>query len=698
MSELLLEVGTEEIPDWMIPAALADFERRFTEAISKFELGDGVSTSTEATARRLVLFADGLAAGQADREETLTGPPKSVAFDDAGNPTKAGEGFARKAAVSVADLEVDGKGKLFVRRTVKGRSTADVLSEILPQVILSITFPKQMYWSGKGGPRFIRPIRWLVCLLDGEVVPIEIAGVASGDTTCGHRRLGGGRLTVTGVDDYRHRLASNHVILSAIERTAKITSEAEALLPAGRRIRSNPKLLSTVTYLTEYPTALLGSFDESYLSLPDEVLETVMLVHQKYFAIEEESGKLSNEFVAVANLNGDPDGEIRRGNERVLRARFNDAQFFWDFDQKKALEDRVDDLKSVTFQAELGSYFDKSTSNREAAKQLAQALGFDGESANAADRASELAKCDLTTEMVGEFPELQGQMGGLYAADEGESQSVADAIYDHYLPAGAGDSLPRSAVGQVVSLADKLTTLGGMFGLGMIPTGSRDPLALRRAAYGVIRIVVEGELALSLDQLVDFAGAGENSGKLREFFVERLRYWLREVGGFAYDEINAVVTASDEAPSDVVARAKAIAKVRSTPNFEPLAVSFKRIRNILEKAGGEQRYVEGAVNQELLEPGAEADLFAAFDDVARKIPDMKRESGFESALLAIASLRPAVDKFFDDVLVMAKDKNGSHESLDVPGAHVGRTVDNRRFRRDRFRVERSNAVERYATN
>jgi len=656
MSELLLEIGTEEIPDWMIPAALADFERRFAGAIKKFELGDGVSTSTEATARRLVLFANGLPSGQADREETLTGPPKSVAFDADGNPTKAGEGFARKAGVAFSELQVDEKGKLFVSRTVTGRSTADVLSEVLPQIILSITFPKQMYWAGKSGPRFIRPIRWLVCLLDGQVVPFEIAGVASGDSTCGHRRLGGNRLTVTGADDYRHKLASNHVILSAIERTAKITAEAEALLPEGRRIRSNPKLLSTLTYLTEYPTAIRGSFDESYLSLPDEVLETVMLVHQKYFAIEDESGKLSNSFVAVANLNGDPDGEIRRGNERVLRARFNDAQFFWDFDQKKALADRVDDLKLVTFQAELGSYFDKSTSNREAAKQLAEALGFDSESARSADRASELAKCDLTTEMVGEFPELQGQMGGLYATDQGESSAVADAIYDHYLPAGAGDALPRGDVGRVVSLADKLTTLGGMFGLGMIPTGSRDPLALRRAAYGVIRILVEGELPLSLDQLVQFAGAGENAGKLREFFVERLRYWLREVGGFAYDEINAVMAASDEAPGDVVARAKAIATVRPTPNFEPLAVSFKRIGNILEKAGGAQRYVGAAVNQDLLEAGAEADLFAAFDSVVKKIPEMKREAGFKSALLSIASLRPAVDKFFDDVLVMAKDE------------------------------------------
>lgn len=656
MSELLLEIGTEEIPDWMIPAALADFERRFTETISKFELGEGVSTSTEATARRLVLFANGLPSGQADREETLTGPPKSVAFDADGNATKAGEGFARKAGVAFSELQVDDKGKLFVSRTVPGRSTSDVLSEVLPQIILSITFPKQMYWAGKNGPRFIRPIRWLVCTLDGQVVPFEIAGVASGDTTCGHRRLGGNRLTVTGADDYRHKLASNHVILSAIERTAKITAESEALLPEGRSVRSNPKLLSTLTYLTEYPTAILGSFDESYLTLPDEVLETVMLVHQKYFAIEDESGKLSNAFVAVANLNGDPDGEIRRGNERVLRARFNDAQFFWDFDQKKRLADRVEDLKAVTFQAELGSYFDKSTNNRGAAKQLAAALGFDSEAARSADRASELAKCDLTTEMVGEFPELQGQMGGLYAADQGESSTVADAIYDHYLPAGAGDGLPRGDVGRVVSLADKLTTLGGMFGLGMIPTGSRDPLALRRAAYGVIRIVIEGELPLSLDQLVQVAGAGENAGKLREFFVERLRYWLREVGGFAYDEINAVMAASDEAPGDVVARAKAIAAVRSTPNFEPLAVSFKRIGNILEKAHGEQRYVDAAVNQDLLEAGAEADLFAAFDSVVKRIPEMKREAGFESALLSIASLRPAVDKFFDDVLVMAEDE------------------------------------------
>ncbi len=656
MSELLLEVGTEEIPDWMIPGALADFERRFAGALARFQLDAGVSTTTEATARRLVLFAEGLPKAQADRKEILTGPPRRAAFDAAGNPTQAGEGFARKAGVGIAELQIDAKGKLFVARTVKGRSTADVLAEVLPETILSISFPRSMYWLGKNGPRFIRPIRRLVCLLDGAVVRFEIAGVAGGNTTFGHRRLGNDRIAVTSGADYRRKLAANHVILAAGERRNKILSEAEKLLPAGRKIRGNPKLLSTLTYLTEYPTAILGGFDESYLALPDEVLETVMLVHQKYFAVEDESGKLANAFVAVANLDGDPDGKIRRGNERVLRARFNDARFFWEFDRRQRLSDRVESLKAVTFQADLGSYFDKTERNRAVVKELAEALRFDAAQLQAADRAAELAKCDLTTEMVGEFPELQGRIGGLYAADQGEAQDVADAVYDHYLPVGSGGGLPRGVVGQVVSLADKLTMLGGMFSLGMIPTGSRDPLALRRAAYGAIRIVVEGGLALPLDRLVAIAAAGENAGKLREFFVERLRYWLREAGGFAYDEIAAVLAASDAAPLDAAARTKAVAAVRPTPDFEPLAVSFKRIRNILEKAGGARQYAGRTLDRELLEAGAEADLHAAFGDVVGKIPQLGETAKYAEALREIAGLRPAVDRFFDDVLVMTENK------------------------------------------
>ena len=656
MSELLLEIGVEEIPDWMIPGALADFERRFAEALAKYRLAAGVSTSVEATPRRLVLFAEGLPERQADREERLTGPPRRAAFDDAGRPTKAGEGFARKAGVAVSALQTDENGRLFVARTVEGRAASDALAEVLPETILSISFPRSMYWLGKGGARFIRPIRWLVCLLDGKVVPFDVAGVAAGNATCGHRRLGAGRVAVADAADYRRKLAANRVILSAEARRDKILAEAEELLPAGRKLRRNPRLLAALTWLTEYPTAILGGFDASYLTLPDEVLETVMLVHQKYFAVEDERGKLANAFAAVANLDGDPDGEIRRGNERVLRARFNDARFFWDFDCKQRLAERVESLKAVTFQKDLGSYFDKTERNRAAARELAAALRFDAAQLQAADRAAELAKCDLTTEMGGEFPELQGRIGGLYAADQGEAQEVADAVYDHYLPAGSGGGLPRGAVGKVVALADKLTTLGGMFALGMMPTGSRDPLALRRAAYGVVRIVVEGGLPLTLDRLAAAAGAGESAGKLREFFVERLRYWLREAGGFAYDEIAAVLAASDAAPFDAAERAKAVAAVRLTPDFEPLAVSFKRICNILEQAGGERKYIGRAIDAELLEAGAEADLHAAFGRVLKKIPQLGETARYEEALREIAGLRPAVDRFFDDVLVMAENE------------------------------------------
>lgn len=656
MSELLLEIGTEEIPDWMIPPALADFERRFMEALAKCRLDTGVSAAAEATPRRLVLFADGLPERQADREEMLTGPPRRAAFDAAGRPTKAGEGFARKAGVALSALQTDETGRLFVARKVKGRAASDVLAEVLPETVLSISFPRSMYWLGRNGPRFIRPIRWLVCLLDGKVVPCEIAGVAAGNATCGHRRLGGGRIVVAGAADYRRKLAANHVILSAAARRDKILAEAEELLPADRKLRGNPKLLAALTWLTEYPTAILGGFDASYLTLPDEVLETVMLVHQKYFAVEDERGKLANAFVAAANLDGDPDGEIRRGNERVLRARFNDARFFWDFDCKQRLSERVQSLKAVTFQKDLGSYFDKTERNRAAVKELADALRFDAAQRRAADRAAELAKCDLTTEMVGEFPELQGRIGGLYAADQGEPQEVADAVYDHYLPAGSGDGLPRGAVGKVVALADKLTTLGGMFALGMMPTGSRDPLALRRAAYGVIRIVVEGGLPLSLDRLAAIAGAAGNAAKLREFLIERLRYWLREAGGFAYDEIAAVLAASDAAPLDAAARAKAVAAVRPTPDFEPLAVSFKRIRNILDKAGGARKHIDRVIDRELLEAGAEADLHSAFGRVRSKIPQLGETARYAEALREIAGLRPAVDRFFDDVLVMAENK------------------------------------------
>lgn len=656
MSDLLLEIGTEEIPARMIPGARRDLRNRFLDCLRDLRLAGGARVSVEATPRRLALFAEGIPPKQADRIDTLRGPSRKVAFDGDGNPTRAALGFARKAGVSVDQLETGPDGKLMLRRRVAGRDAGGLLAERLAQVVLSVRFPRSMYWAGKGSPRFIRPIRWVVAVLDGEVVPFELAGLASGNATWGHRRLGTGPLEITGAESYRKALRNNAVILSSEERGERILSGAEAILPSGCRLRTNPRLLETLVNETEFPTAILGRFDAEFLTLPEEVLETVMLVHQKYFAVEDGNGAMTNRFVAIANSGGDVAGEIRRGHERVLRARFNDARFFWDFDQRSSLDERVEELKAVTFQADLGSYRDKTEANLEAVDGLSRVLGLDARTTEMAKRAARLAKCDLTTEMVGEFPELQGKIGGLYATAQGESSLVADAIYDHYLPLGGGGPIPRSTAGRVASLADKLSTLGGMFGLGLIPTGSKDPLALRRAALGVIRIVVEGQMPVSVSRLVEVAGAGERGQSLRGFLLERLRHWLETRGAIAADVVQAVFAASDEVPVDVLARAGALAAVRATPDFESLAVSFKRIRNILEHAGVADSISGQGIDTELLEPGAEADLHAALQTVALRVAEHSDRRDYAASLREIAVLRPALDRFFDDVLVMTDDK------------------------------------------
>ena len=656
--ELLLEVGVEEIPDWMIPGALKSFEKGFFEALKGMDLADGVTCRAEATARRLTLLVEGLAPGQADKDETLFGPPANIAFNADGNPTKAGLGFAKRAGVEASALQTGADGKLFIERKIAGRATRELLAEALPGIILGIYFPKNMVWTGKGGPRFIRPIRWLLALLGGEVLDFEIAGVKAANITYGHRRLGKGALEVSSIADYEAKLAANAVVLSSDERRRRIVDGSrEALAGDGNlAVRDNPKLLEVLTYLTELPTVIRGEFEERYLELPDEVLETVMLVHQKYFAIaDKESGKLTNGFLAVANLDGDPDGEIQRGAVRVLRARFNDAEFFWAADLEKSLADRVEDLKKVTFQAQLGSYFDKAERMIELVGQLDIACNLGGAARKQeAEQAAKLAKADLTTGMVGEFPELQGVMGGLYAAAQGEVDAVASAIYDHYKPAGAGDSIPRTMTGRVVAIADKLDTLSGLFRLGMLPTGSRDPFALRRAAYGIIRILIEGEMSISIDELIAMSDSGQHAQDLRAFFVERLRHFLAEQG-YAYDEINAVLAANDSEPRDVAERCAAIAQVRATPDFEPLAVSFKRIRNILEKAGGMKAYFGLSIDADKLEAGAERELHEGFAAVRSEANDLKKQGDLAGAMLRISTLRPALDRFFVDVMVMAED-------------------------------------------
>ncbi|MGA9624924.1 MAG: glycine--tRNA ligase subunit beta [Bryobacteraceae bacterium] len=608
----LFEIGVEEIPDWMIPDALENLRVLFEKLEIPHE-----SVTLDATPRRLVLRAEGLPARQADSQERVLGPAKSA-------PAQAVEGFARKQGVKPEDLTVETtpKGEYygFIKK-VPGRLTKDILAEALPGIILRIYFPKTMYWTGKGGPRFIRPIRWIVAMLGEEIVPFELAGVRSGALTSGHRRLGAKEIAVTPAD-YVERLRHHYVILSAEERRNRIR---EGL--AGVRVKPDPALLETLVYLTEYPTPIVGGFDPQFLELPEEVLVTVMRHHQKYFSVEDAQGKLAPQFATVMNIDADPEGFVRRGNERVLRARFNDARFFWETDQKKKLADRLPDLAHVTFQAKLGSYRDKTKRMMALVKELG--------GKTLAVRAARLSKCDLSTELVKEFTELQGVVGGLYARAQGERTEVWQAIYDHYKPESMEDAIPRHLAGRQVSLADKLDTLRGCFRVGLIPTGSRDPFGLRRAAQGVVRILVEGKIAAPLLDLL------EGNQQLVAFFEDRVKFYFKDHRGFKYDEVNAAMAAGWSNLVDLEARLVRIRTLRPTPDFEPLAASFKRIRNILVQAGFTGG---GAIDQTLLEPGPELELYEEFTRIAGQPIEN-----------VISKLRPRVDLFFDKVLVNAPD-------------------------------------------
>jgi glycyl-tRNA synthetase beta chain len=603
----LLEIGTEEIPDWMIVPALNNLQDMFQSLLDQQALGGRV-TAVDATPRRLVLRAEGLLAGQADAEELVMGPAKSAGAG-------AAAGFARKMGTTPDQLAIQTTAKgeyvAFKKRT-QGLPAAAILGRELPNLILKIQWPKTMVWNGKGTERFIRPIRWLVALLGDAVVPFEIGGVQAGNTTVGHRVLGERSIPVT-VNDFSQKLMANGVILSADERREKIESVFKAW-----HVKVDPDLLHTLVYITEFPTPILGSFDPSYLDLPREVLVTVMRHHQKYLSVEDAGGQLAPHFVAVMNTDADPDGLVRQGNERVLRARFNDARFFWDQDQKKKLAERLEDLKTVTFQAKLGSYYDKTLRVVELVKQL-----------GGNERAALLAKTDLTTDMVKEFTDLQGIVGGLYARAQGESEEVAQAIYDHYKPLSMEDDIPSTAAGRTLSLADKWDTLVECLKVGMTPTGSRDPFGLRRAAQGIVRIIVEGRIT--------------NAPPLEgEFMRDRVEYYFRDVRGFAYDEVRASMAAGWTDLIDLEARLLRIKAMRATSDFEPIAASFKRIKNILKQA----QFTDSNFHANLLEPGPELELYEAI-----------RGTSGQPLELRIGPLRPKVDIFFDKVLVNADDPN-----------------------------------------
>jgi glycyl-tRNA synthetase beta chain len=672
--EVLLEVGSEEIPAGMLPKAEDDLRANLEKLLTAENLSEGVTVETFSAPRRLVARVRGLHEKQTDVENEVTGPPKTVAYDAVGEPTRAALSFAEKQGLSLRDLYIvkTPKGEYLAAKQVKrGRTAEQILNEILPRVIHDLAWPRSMTWTGIDGARFIRPIRWIVAVANGKPLKFSFAGVTAGDTTYGHRFLGKGPLHVRDFADYEKKLKANGVIVQPAERREKISKELAAHAKrAGYRVHEDAELLRLVTYLNECPSVLEGDFDPAYLALPDEILITVMRGHQKYFAVEKRGGEVAPHFLAVINLPKDPKGLVRAGHERVLRARLADAQFFWEADQKCRLADYLPKLERVTYESRLGSYRDKVERVRAVARWLSEQW-FNGGLLQAhvadADRAAELSKCDLATEMVREFTELQGIVGGLYARAQGESDDVADAIYDHYRPVGLEDPIPRNLTGCAVALGDKLDSIVGCFAVGLVPTGSSDPYALRRAALGIVKIILERKLPVSISLAVGAAAKAlltnppkkgvtpEQETQVLDFLLDRAKFVLREREKFSYDEVNAVFRAGVDNLVDAHKRLIALRAIRKSKNFEPLAVSFKRIRNILEKSNYKKEETHG-IQPDLFESGAERELFSAVRSAAARVQTEKRAGKYQEALEVVAGLRKAVDDFFEQVMVMAENE------------------------------------------
>ncbi len=675
---LLLEVGSEEIPARVLAAAEQSLGKRLEGVLQKLRLlpSEASSIKTFSTPRRLVAFVPEVLLRQPEKTEEIAGPPFKVAFDKDGRPTRAAESFAQKNGVTVESLvriETPKGLYLGVRRLVRGRLARELLAEELPGVILGIGFPKSMYWTSKTGPRFIRPIRWLVALMGegtrSRAIPFEIAGVEARNYTYGHRVAGAAKIRTHGFEEFSRKLRERQVEISPQCRRDRVKNDIEVLLEASSlRAVDDPALEDWVVNSTEWPRAIMGGFDQRFLNLPREILVTVMRDHQKYFAVEDVQGNLQPKFIAVMNVDSDPEGFIRQGHERVLTARFSDAEFFWQADQKRPLPDRMDILERVTYQAQLGSYADKIRRMEAITLEICAQLEGQGRLASGekeqALRAVRLSKCDLTTQMVGEFPELQGVVGGLYARVQGEPQAVADAIYDHYKPQSVEDGCPRSVVGSIVSLADKLDSLVAGFAAGLDPTGSSDPFGLRRAGNGIVKIVME-HLKLNLLPLVaivaemDFGlPPAENlTSRLEEFLQDRTAYYLQSVAGLRYDTVRAMVSGAGTVPiPDLCELGKALERVHDTEDFQALAVAAKRTRNILEKSAKAEDFGElKGVDAALFRTQEERDLYNAYLGALNVVDSYEASSDYASALVKLAELRPFVDRFFDKVLVMDQD-------------------------------------------
>jgi glycyl-tRNA synthetase beta chain len=658
--DLLLEIGVEEMPAHFMPGVLSQLQDLAAASLQEARL-DFVEVRTYGASRRFALYVRELASQQTDLAVKARGPAAKVAFDAQGNPTKALLGFTRGQGVEISDViqeEVKGVPYVFAQKTKKGRPAAEVLPELLVALLNKLSFPKSMRW-GSGELRFARPIRWLLVLLGDQVLPLEFGGIKAGNSTRGHRFLAREPITIEEPSQYLPRLEEAWVIADQDRRRELIRRQvAELAVSHGCKAPENNELLEEVTYLVEYPTALFGRIDEEYMQLPAEVLITSMRENQRYFPVTDNKGALLPGFIAVRSGTAEHLDTVRVGNEKVLRARLDDAAFFWTEDQKLSLAARRATLERVVFLEGLGSIGDKVERLISLTGWLAEHLGAEAWVKARAQRAASLAKSDLVTQMVNEFPELQGIMGEKYALAAGEEEAVARAIGEHYRPRFAGDALPQSWEGILVALADKIDIICGCFIADLIPTGSQDPYALRRQAQAICNLALEKELPLSLSALIAetyslYAGKfaitktlESVQAEIMDFFRQRLRFTLTEAG-ITYDVIEAVLAAGIDRPAEVGKRALALAAFRQQENFAALLTAYTRAANLAQKGEG------GEVREDMLSEQAEKELWAGILQARQGIAASGDD--YASAFKVMAGLRPAVDAFFDAVMVMAED-------------------------------------------
>jgi glycyl-tRNA synthetase beta chain len=660
MKELLLEIGAEEIPAGFVPQALIGLE-----SIAKKELEgsriDFKGVKTFGTPRRLVLVIEAVSEKQRDEETKKIGPSKQAAFDAKGNPTKAAIGFAKGQSVPVESLTLveTGKGEyLCAVKKEPGRPTIELLSTFLPKWILSIPFQKSMRWADVP-IRFARPIHWILALFGGEVVPFEVGNIRSGKMTFGHRFMHSGPIPVMDFQSYLQKTREASAIVDPVERKKRIEEEMirEGARVSGR-ILKDEDLLNEVNFLVEYPVALCGTFDSKFLSLPREILIHSMKEHQRYFPVADDHGKLLPHFVCISNIHPRSREVVVKGNERVLRARLSDAAFFFEDDLKIPLDTRVEQLKKVVFQAKLGTSYEKMMRFKQLALWIVERI--DPKLQEAVERASHLCKADLVTGMVGEFPKLQGIVGREYARLSKERPEVSEAIYEHYLPGFAGDRLPSGPVGDIVSMADKMDTIVGCFGVGLVPTGTADPFGLRRQALGIIRILLEKKYSLSLRGLIE-ASEGQLKEKMErpveevrndvlDFFRVRYQNFLLDKG-YAFDLTDSVLSISFDELVDVQGRIDALKKAREWKDFESIVIAFKRAMNILKGSPPKRE-----INSSLLAEPVEQNLYQSFLKAKEEIGPLLNKRDYSSALLEMTQMKKPIDEFFDGVMVMVEDE------------------------------------------